>query len=439
MHHAFYHVDPSLLPVAGCKTTVPPQVSQSLASRSEWVKNTQLERIDRDRRRLLQNGEKSIYGVRTPRVVVGEAAEAAAAVALGASAAVAVGGVFQPNSGWRSAPPTTRTPRTPPSSYETVREGNGTVRSGFGLPGMSPGSSIYSCERHDARIRGFTARRNPKGLDDMIGDVRQRLKRQGVRGFAQMEALFADIDSDRRGEVTIKQFQRVLLKLRLIDSEAAGSDLFTYFDEDCSGKLDCQEFLKAVRGQLSEQRQAVVHEAFATFDKDGDGAISYSDLKGKFSTFRHPQVQSGIVAEEDAFREFIEVFDTINSDGVVSLVEFERYYEYVSSLIADDAKFIACVRNAWHLPGATGGPCLKLRITRAISKGYNKSAYVHANDARDSRGFFSGVGQTVQELVEIRPDLDFDRHDPHFFDKLRRKLAAMGKTDVVKIEVVGKD
>jgi len=55
------------------------------------------------------------------------------------------------------------------------------------------------------------------------------------------------------------------------------------------------------------------------------------------------------------------------------------------------------------------------------------------------RGFSSGIGHIVQEIVEIRPDMSVSRHDPHFFDAVRVRLQEMGYNDVEEIEVLGRD
>merc|ERR1712014_394669 len=96
------------------------------------------------------------------------------------------------------------------------------------------------------------------------------------------------------------------------------------------------------------------------------GVLTGDDIKLKYRCFAHQDSRMGARSEDAVYDEFVKCFDTINSDGNVTLAEFERYYEYASALIASDELFEATVRNAWHLPGATGGSCLRVKITQGV-------------------------------------------------------------------------
>merc|ERR1712196_4887 len=150
------------------------------------------------------------------------------------------------------------------------------------------------------------------------------------------------------------------------------------------------EFFEAVHGKLSPVRRQVVREAFKVADVNGDGVLNEKDAADRYRAFLHPDGITGARTEEEVFREFLDSFDTINKDGQVSLSEFEKSYEYISALIPSDEYFVTMVRNAWSLPGATGGNCLRLKIISGVSHGRNDDSYRHPNDPR-KRGFAGGI------------------------------------------------
>jgi len=110
-------------------------------------------------------------------------------------------------------------------------------------------------------------------------------------------------------------------------------------------------------------------------------------------------------------------FDTISQDGTVTLAEMEHFYEHLSSTIQSDAHFINIVRNAWHLHGATGGHCLRVRITLPQTP---------------------GVDFTPQRQLDIRPDLKCSVQDPNFKPLLFKRLAEMGYAEVAEVQIISR-
>lgn len=102
----------------------------------------------------------------------------------------------------------------------------------------------------------------------------------------------------------------------------------------------------------------------------------------------------------------------MNQDGKVTLAEFERYYEDVGALITSDDYFVMMIQNAWHLEGARGGHCLRVRVT-------------------DSNGH--------GRVVEVREDVGINRQAPDFPEQLRKILSEKyGVDDVEYFEVMGR-
>jgi len=421
MQHPFYSVDPALLPPAGRKFN-PPTLSATLAARQEHLTHWHLDQLDqRKRKHFALLGHTSIY---TPR----------------------------------SLPQPSRTPqnfedmtRRPPGTPAHAQEARHTPNSKTMLPDTSttkrtitdieglhgPGPAQNSSRRHDTRFRGKggTHRRDAQGLDLLIDGLRRRLVEAGVTTILKLDRFYKKFDVDGSGFLDFDEFRNGLMGHGLIRSEGECEMIFAFFDEDRSGSIDVKEFLTALRGQLSDHRRAIVRDAFNSLDTNGDGVLSIEDLRLRYQRVGASESDFGARSIDDIFSEFCAFFDNISPNDMVSVAEFEHYYEHLSSMVPNDEHFFALVRNAWQLPGASGR-CLKVRITHDnYTIGRAEQSY---RAPKTTGGYFSGIGQTAQELVEIRPDIEMSSQDPRFMDAVRRKLMEMGYEHVDRIEVVSR-
>lgn len=273
------------------------------------------------------------------------------------------------------------------------------------------------------------------GVDLLIDGLRRRMHANGLESIIKIKDFWAKIDKDNSGSLSLEEFQEGLVRAQVLKSPSEALLIFNHFDVDKSGTIAWNEFLNCIRGQLPEARRKVVHEAFANLDADGSGILTVEDLMKHYKSYQHPDVIAGIRTEEELFDEMLRSFDTINQDGQISLSEFELYYEDVSGLIDRDDFFEMMIRNCWHLEGAQGGHCTRLHITLGVDEKRGDRASVRSGF---SRAFSSGIGQTIQETVEIRPDIGLNKQDPDFFNECRRRLADLGYEDVERIEVLGR-
>jgi len=247
-------------------------------------------------------------------------------------------------------------------------------------------------------------------MDLLLEGIRNRFLKLGVSSVTDINRIFQEMDSGNKdGLLNKDEFVQGMCRLGMSDNEA--SFIFDAFNYEGRGVIDPDAFCYLVKGGLNERRKKVVHQAFRSLDRSHDGVISIDDLEKAFDVARVVDVMCGAKTKEQMMAEFLSTFDTIHRDGKVTLVEFERYYENVGALIASDAYFEAMVRNAWHLEGAEGGTCLRLYIT---------------NYDGDSR------------VVEIREELEIDRHSPRFQEKILKMLKDRGYDDIVNIEVQGR-
>ena len=91
-------------------------------------------------------------------------------------------------------------------------------------------------------------------------------------------------------------------------------------------------------------------------DINKNGEISFEEIKIKYNPSGHPDVLSGKKNEQDVLKEFMNTFqETYNylcgteSDNVITIEEFQEYYENVSMTINDDAYFQLLMNNVWKM------------------------------------------------------------------------------------------
>ena len=132
--------------------------------------------------------------------------------------------------------------------------------------------------------------------------------------------------------------------------------LFNCFDRNRDGTIDYDEFVRVLRGPMGSFRKKLVLQAFKKIDRDGSGVVDYNDIKDIYNAKRHPDVISGKKTEEDILLEFLETFETHHNicnseapDHVVTIEEFEEYYNNISSSIDNDQYFELMINNAWKM------------------------------------------------------------------------------------------
>ena len=98
-----------------------------------------------------------------------------------------------------------------------------------------------------------------------------------------------------------------------------------------------------------------MHRAFDILDTTGDGVVTVEDLSGVYDPSWHPDVKEGTQEPETVLRKLLDQFDTgAVKDGIITIEEFEEYYQNLSASIDDDEYFELMMRNAWHIDGGEG-------------------------------------------------------------------------------------
>ena len=121
------------------------------------------------------------------------------------------------------------------------------------------------------------------------------------------------------------------------------------FDRDGSNTISFDEFLRALRGELTENRITYIRKAYDKLDVNNDGQVTLDDVAKLYDVSMHPDVMQGKKTPEEAYKEFMSMWDTQVADGIVTFDEFVDYFRDVSASIDTDEYFATMMTNAWKL------------------------------------------------------------------------------------------
>lgn len=183
----------------------------------------------------------------------------------------------------------------------------------------------------------------------MINDIKETLKRRGSMAIRGIGRVFRILDDNRN-----RQLDDYELKNGLIDYDIHLSDeqvrvLISHFDRDNSGTVNFDEFLRALRGDLNATRTGWIRQAYDKLDINKDGLVTLDDIARIYDVSQHPDVIDGKKTPEEAYREFMSLWDTQVADGIVTFDEFCDYYRDVSASIDTDEYFAFMMKQAWKL------------------------------------------------------------------------------------------
>jgi Ca2+-binding EF-hand superfamily protein len=190
---------------------------------------------------------------------------------------------------------------------------------------------------------------------------------------------FKIMDDNDNGTLDINEFKKAMKECKISDiSDKALAHLFRYFDKDDSGSINYDEFLVGIRGVLSARRRELVNLAFTILDKDGSGVVDIKDIQGVYNGRSHPDVIGGRRTEEEVLIEFIDNFNIVKKNavmtgavaangkktaasekavavkGAITRDMFIDYYSNLSASIDSDDYFELMIRNSWHISGGEG-------------------------------------------------------------------------------------
>jgi Ca2+-binding EF-hand superfamily protein len=193
-------------------------------------------------------------------------------------------------------------------------------------------------------------------VESILNVIREKLNKRGVQGICSLSRNFRIVDENNTQTIDFNEFQKACKTFNFGLDENQMRIAFVAFDRDNTGEIDYDEFIRSVRGEMNEFRQKLVQQAFDILDVNKNGQISFEEIKNKYNVSGHPDVLSGKKTEEEVLKDFMNTFqETYNylcgteSDNIITIEEFQEYYENVSMTIDDDAYFELLMNNAWKM------------------------------------------------------------------------------------------
>ena len=183
----------------------------------------------------------------------------------------------------------------------------------------------------------------------MMADIKETLKARGAMMIRGIGRVFRILDDNRNRQLDKNELMWGLKDFDIHLSEEQVDVLIKHFDRDNSGTVNFDEFLRALRGDLNESRLEWIRKAYAKLDVNGDGQVTLDDIARIYDVSQHPDVVARKKTEEEAYREFMSLWDTQVADGVVTFEEFCEYYRDVSASIDTDEYFGVMMTQAWKL------------------------------------------------------------------------------------------
>ena len=209
------------------------------------------------------------------------------------------------------------------------------------------------------QVQGSSSKKDylsDNSVENILNVIREKLNKRGVQGICSLSRNFRIVDENNTQTIDFNEFQKACKTFNFGLDENQMRIAFVAFDRDNTGEIDYDEFIRSVRGEMNEFRQKLVQQAFDILDVNKSGEISFEEIKNKYNVSDHPDVLSGKKTEEEVLKDFMNTFqETYNylcgteSDNVITIEEFQEYYENVSMTIDDDAYFELLMNNAWKM------------------------------------------------------------------------------------------
>jgi len=183
----------------------------------------------------------------------------------------------------------------------------------------------------------------------MMTDIKETLKKRGSMAIRGIGRVFRILDDNRNRQLDANELMWGLKDFDIHLSEEQVRVLISHFDRDGSETVSFDEFLRALRGELSESRVGYIRQAYNKLDINKDGLVTLDDIARIYDVSQHPDVIDGKKTPEEAYREFMSLWDTQVADGIVTFDEFCEYYKDVSASIDTDEYFGFMMTQAWKL------------------------------------------------------------------------------------------
>jgi Ca2+-binding EF-hand superfamily protein len=184
-------------------------------------------------------------------------------------------------------------------------------------------------------------------VSELIATIRNKCLRRGAGGLERLRVKLDTRDEAKEKLVEPEHFRETLRQFGVVLSNQE-LDMLTIAFKDASGYLKASTISTAICDTLNPRRKALVDALFDKIDVNGNGILEVDDLKACADFSRHPLVLNYSITEEEAARQYLDVFDE-TPDGQIARAEWHAYYNGVSEQVTSDEYFEEMVRSAWRI------------------------------------------------------------------------------------------
>ena len=129
------------------------------------------------------------------------------------------------------------------------------------------------------------------------------------------------------------------------------NNFFNLLDFSNSGKISLDDIINTIVDPIIDSRKYYIVNKFAKLDTEKKGEVLISLLKEKYNPKGHPDVISGKITEEEAFKQFCYTLDIYCGirmlKDVINYKQFLEYYNGISSSILEENYFIDILNGVW--------------------------------------------------------------------------------------------
>jgi len=189
-------------------------------------------------------------------------------------------------------------------------------------------------------------------LTPILADMRSRCLRLGPRGFDDLRRKLGTRDDGVQVRIEPDKFRKVMEGMGITLTNPDMKWLSMAYC-DATGYLDATRLSDRICGFGNKKRQALIEALFDALDVNHSNTLEADDMKAHYDFSQHPLVKKQVISEEEAVRQYLDVFDD-TPDGIVTRAEFLSYYAGISDQCPSDEYFEEVVRGAWRFIGFDG-------------------------------------------------------------------------------------
>ena len=160
-------------------------------------------------------------------------------------------------------------------------------------------------------------------------------------------------------------------------------NFFNLLDFSGTGKISLDDIINTIADPVLDHRKYYIVNKFAKFDTEKKGEVLISLLKEKYNPKGHPDVVTGKISEEEAFKQFCYTLDIYcgirNIKDFINYKQFLEYYNGISSSILDENYFIDILNGVWDDETNINNNINNIQQNQTPMQNINRDNYMNSN------------------------------------------------------------